>query len=287
MSEPAVKPSRRQELVKLGEVALDQLRGPVLAEVRRKLAAWRDPRARLLRQRRRAKRTATGTAATAGVFGAGAVTSASVSTLWQWGGEAGLLLQDVTTFGLSGLAVLTGVGAVSAGLRYRRLKKTPLPDPAPEPVTLPPQGSAARQPMVRLRDAERSLHGALAQLTAVGAGSAAADARGIADSTAAQLRLLAQRLVAVEAAIPHAPVADKAALRADVQRLREELDEGVDGYGALVAAAGRAVAASGAPEQKHLLQDATDRLAGLAAGLRELFGPGATSEPPQRRSDPA
>ncbi len=127
----------------------------------------------------------------------------------------------------------------------------------------------------------------MAQLTSAGAGSAATDARSTADSAAAELRRVADRLVAVEAAIPHAPAAEKPALRADVRRLRAELDEGLDGYGTLVAAAGRAVAASGAPEQKHLMLDATDRLAGLAAGLRELFGPGGPAPDPRRRSDPA
>lgn len=279
--------SRKQELAQLGEAALEQLRGPLLSEVRRKFATWRDPRARLLRQRKRAKRTAAGSTVSTGVFGAGAFVSASTPTFWGMWGDLGWLFQDVATFGLGGVAVASGVGAVSAGLKYRRLMKMPLPEPLPEPAALPPQGSAAREPMQRLRDAEQSLHRALAQLMSAGAGSAAADARGTADSAAAELRRVAERLVAVEAALPHAPAAQKSALRADVQRLRQELDEGLDGYGALVAAAGRAVAASGASEQKYLMQDATDRLAGLAAGLREMFGPGGPGSDPQRRSDPA
>ncbi|MEV0704506.1 hypothetical protein AB0I53_42225 [Saccharopolyspora sp. NPDC050389] len=277
--------SRKQELTQLGEAALEQLRGPLFSEVRRKFANWRDPRARLLRQRKRAKRTAVGSAASAGVFGAGAAASATLPGMWAALGDMGWFLQDVSTLGLGGIAVVSGVGAVNVGLKYRRLMKTPLPEPQPEPAALPSQGSAAREPMQRLRDAEQSLHRALAQLTSAGAGSAAADARGTADSAAAELRRVAERLVAVEAAIPHAPEAQKPALRADVQRLREELDEGLDGYGGLVAAAGRAVAASGASEQKYLMQDATDRLAGLAAGLRELFGPDGPGADPQRRSD--
>jgi hypothetical protein len=54
--------------------------------------------------------------------------------------------------------------------------------------------------------------------------------------------------------------------------LREQLEDGVEEYGALVAAAGRTVAAtdSGMPEAKDALTDATDRLAGLASALREL-----------------
>ena len=47
---------RGQEIVQWGEAALEQLCGPVFEQVRNKFAQWRDPRARLLRQRRRAKR---------------------------------------------------------------------------------------------------------------------------------------------------------------------------------------------------------------------------------------
>ncbi|MEV0085907.1 hypothetical protein [Saccharopolyspora sp. NPDC050642] len=276
--------SRKQELTQLGEAALEQMRGPLLSEVRRRFANWRDPRARLLRQRKRTKRAAAGSAASAGVFGAGAAASASLPEMWGALGGLGEFLQYTSTVGLGGLAVISGVGAVKVGLKYRRLMRTPLPEPQPEPAALPPQGSAARVPMQRLRDAEQSLRHALTQLTSAGAGSAAADARATADIAAAELRRVAERIVAVEAAIPHAPETQKPALQADVQRLREELDEGLDGYGGLVAAAGRAVAASGAPEQKYLMQDATDRLAGLAAGLREIFGPDGPSADPQRRS---
>ncbi|GAA4829813.1 phage shock envelope stress response protein PspM [Saccharopolyspora rosea] len=264
--------SRRNELAQWGEAALEQLRGPVLTEVRRTLARWRDPRARLLRQRRRAKRAATGSAVTAGVFGAGAYTSATAPGLWEMWGSWAHGVQEFATFGLGGIAVAAGVGAVGAGTRYWKLRKAPLPEAPPQPVELPPQDSRAREPMRRLRDAEQSLHRALVQLTSAGAGEAAADARRTADSAAVELRRGADRLVAVEEAAPHAPAAERAELHADADRLRAELDEGVEGYGRLVAAAGRAVAASGSTEQAHLLQDATDRLAGLAAGLRELFG---------------
>lgn len=273
--------SRKRELAQLGEEALEQLRGPVLTEFRRRFASWRDPRARLLRQRRRAKRTTTGGAATAGVFGAGAVGTGV--------GQAGLAADsgidaffwDVSTFGMGGVAVAGAAVAVRFGVKYRALKRTPLPPERPAPVELPAAGSAARPSMQRLRDAEQTLHAALSELGAVGAGAGAAEARATADHTAAELRRGAQRLVAVESAIRHAPESQKHALREDVQRLRGELDEGVDGYGGLVAAAGQAVAASGSVEQTHLLQDATDRLAGLADGMREVFGD--PDSPPQLR----
>ncbi|MFC7340681.1 phage shock envelope stress response protein PspM [Saccharopolyspora griseoalba] len=264
--------SRKREIAQLGEEALETLRGPVLTEVRRRFASWRDPRAKLLRQRKRAKRTATGGAATAGVFGAGAVgTGVGQATL-----AAGSGLEEVvwglSSFGMGGVAAAGAAVAVGFGVKYRRLKRTPLPPERPDPVALPAAGSAARPSMQRLRDAEESLHAALSELGAIGAGAAAADARATADHTAAELRRGAQRLVAVESAIRHAPESQKGALREDVERLRGELDEGVDGYGGLVAAAGQALAASGSVEQTHLLQDATDKLAGLADGMREVFG---------------
>ncbi|CAM05060.1 hypothetical protein A8924_6220 [Saccharopolyspora erythraea NRRL 2338] len=278
------KPSR-QELAQWGEAAMEQLRGPVLTNVRRKIAQWRDPRARLLRQRRRAKRTTVGSAVTTGVLGAGSYASFAMDAMWAAAGSLGEVAQQGAVFGLGGLAVASGAATVGAGLKYRRLKRTPLPEAAPDPVELPPAGSQAREPMRRLRDAEQSLHGALAQLTATGTGSEAVDARATADQTATALRQVAARLQAVEAAIQHAPASDRPALEDDVRKLRAELDEGIDTYCGLVAAAGRAVAASGAPEQKYLIQDATDRLVGLAAALQELSGAGPRAEDPASRLD--
>ena len=261
--------SRKRELAQWGEVALDTLRGPVATEVRRKWADWRDPRARLVRRRKAAKRVAGTSATAAGVFGLGAVTSWMTPIVdsvffWQWAGETAAV-------GLGGVAVAGGVGAVSAGLKYRKLKNTPLPEPSASEL-LPAPGSVARPPMQRLREAEQTLNAALAELTSAGAGASAAEARATADAAAAELRRGGQRLVAVESAMRYAPPAEQSELKSDVDRLRAELDEGVSSYGGVVAAAGRAVAASGAGEQRHLLQDATDRLAGLAVGMREVFG---------------
>lgn len=263
---------RKEELAELGETALKQLRGPVLTGLRKKLASWRDPRARLLRQRKRAKATTATGAITTGTFGVGSFVTISPESLGLQVSENLGTMLDLSGFGLGGLAVLTGAGTIGAGIRYRRLKRTPLPEAPPEPVDLPPQDSEAHEPMRRLQDAEQSLHRSLMQLTAAGVAHSVADTRATADGAAQELRQLAARLQAVESALPHAPEPDKETLRADVRELRRELDEGVDGYGGLVAATSRAVAASGAPEQKDLLQDATDRLAGLASALRELSG---------------
>ena len=58
-----------------------------------------------------------------------------------------------------------------------------------------------------------------------------------------------------------------------VRRLREELDEGLDGYRHLVAAA----SSSAGPKQE--LTEATDHLAGLAVALRELSEYAASTPP--------
>lgn len=270
-------PRRKNELAEWGEAALRELRGPVFGQVRRKLAQWRDPRARLLRKRKRARQNATAGAVSTGGLGAGAYVSFAPH---QFGIPVapGMLETslDVAAFGLGGVAVAAAFGSFAEWRRYRRLLKTPLPEPAPEPVELPPSGSRAREPMRLLRDAEQSMHQALTQLTVDGFGEAD-DARATANRAATALREVASRLQAVEAALPHVPATEQEELRADATRLRDELDEGIEGYRYLVAAAGRAVAASGAPEQRHAVQDATDRLAGLATALHELgWGSGTT-----------
>ncbi|WP_092977631.1 phage shock envelope stress response protein PspM [Actinopolyspora lacussalsi] len=256
------------------DYALQQLRGPVLTGVRRRIAAWRDPRARLIRRRNRAKRTAVGSGMTTGVFGGGAYLAYAPETIGLPADSAGDVLLDLASLGLGGMALAAGVGTVGAIRRYRRLNRTPLPEPPPEPISLPTRESAAHEPMRRLRDAEQSLYISLSRLSEnVGqSDEPVAEARGTAAEVATTLRSVADRLVAVEATVEHAPEGERAQLRADVRRMRAELDDGVERYGALVAAAGRAVAASGGEQHGHQLRDATDRLAGLASALRELSG---------------
>ncbi|MCA1186923.1 MULTISPECIES: hypothetical protein [unclassified Saccharopolyspora] len=278
-------PPRKNELAAWGEAALRELRGPVVGEVRRKLAQWRDPRARLLRKRKRARQNATAGTVGTGVLGVGAYGAYAPHAFGLPVGAGALeTMLDVAAFGVGGVAVAAAFGTVAEWRRYRRLLRTPLPEAAPEPVELPPNGSQAREPMRLLRDAEQSLHQALTQLGG-GGFEEATDARATADRAATALREVASRLQAVEAALPHVPATEQADLRADVRRLRAELDEGVEGYRYLVAAAGRAVAASGAPEQRHAVQDATDRLAGLATALHELgWGSGTAGSADQPRT---
>ncbi len=274
--------SPRRELEQRGRAALQQLRGPVLTGIQQKLAAWRDPRARLLRRRRRAKRTTAGGAVATGTFGGGAFLAYSPETAGIAAApELPELLLDAAGFGLGALTVAAGAGTVGAALRHRRLKKTPLPDPAPAPVTLPPEDSRAHPPMRSLRDAEQSMHAVLGQLKrSRGVDDDPVDeSRATAASAAASLRAVADRLQAVEAAIPHVPDAEREALRTDADHIAAELDEGLEGYRGLVAAAGRAVAANAPADQRYLVQEATDRLAGLALALRELSGDGEADPP--------
>nr|WP_052478228.1 hypothetical protein [Kibdelosporangium sp. MJ126-NF4]CEL16867.1 POSSIBLE CONSERVED MEMBRANE ALANINE RICH PROTEIN [Kibdelosporangium sp. MJ126-NF4]CTQ91905.1 POSSIBLE CONSERVED MEMBRANE ALANINE RICH PROTEIN [Kibdelosporangium sp. MJ126-NF4] len=253
---------RKGDFLELRQLVEKQLRGPVVDQVRSQLSRWSDPAAKL---ERRKKRTAAAMwffiflALLLGVVGAVIVTGTAATAVLS-GAVAGV-------FALGSLAL----GARS-GVRLRRLNRAPLPTATP---SLPPARSAAREPMERLGDAERVLADLLRQLSsprsAVPADSVD-EARRTGAEAAAALREVAAELQAVERARDMAPAADQAALADGVRRLREQLDEGLEGYGTLIAAAGRLVAASssGGPDN-NALTDATDRLHGLAVALREIF----------------
>ncbi|GAB3477367.1 phage shock envelope stress response protein PspM [Amycolatopsis cihanbeyliensis] len=240
---------------------------PVVAELKSKWERWNEPAAKLERRKRRTSRALTlwivltilsGLAVVAGVTGASTV--------------SGLVLGGVAA------AVVFGALGVRAGMRLRTLNRTELPaSTAPPP--LPPSTSVARGPMERLAESEASLTELLTQLAKPPAGVSVTvpevsveDARATADEAAAALRSLAARIQAIERATENTPATERGQLEAAVHGLVEQLEEGLEEYGSLVAAAGRAVAASsgGAQPAKESLTDATDRLAGLAMALREL-----------------
>jgi hypothetical protein len=137
---------------------------------------------------------------------------------------------------------------------------------------LPPKSSIGRAPMERLAEAESTLAELLAQISRGGSipPESIEHTRRTGADAALVLRRVAAQLHAVERARDHAPHLERGPLADAVRALRIQLDEGVDGYGSLVAAAGRVLAASslGGPNQE--LTDATDHLAGLAVALREL-----------------
>ncbi|GAA4026383.1 hypothetical protein GCM10022247_59000 [Allokutzneria multivorans] len=267
----------RDELTKLGELVVKQLRtsgeltkhlrgaADAVDGVQRKLSAWRDPRAKMIRQRKRSVRRIwfrTTLAAAAGVVA------------FFVGGDPGSL--ELSEAALGTVSVLSAAAATSAGVRSYKLHKTPLPEPAAPPPPLPPSSSAARGPMRELAEAEALLSDLLTQLATPRNGvppvplESVGESRAIAAEAAIAIREVAAQLRAVEQARDVAPEHQRAGLDAAVARLLHELVEGVEGYRGLVAAAGSAVAESTTMRPMHALEDATDRLAGLAAALREL-----------------
>jgi hypothetical protein len=253
---------RRGEFAELRQLVERQLRGQVADQVRTHLSRWTDPAAKLQRRKKRAS-----------------------SAMWLFL-FLGLLLGVVgfvmiTTGGpnalLTGMVVgVFGAGSLMlggrSGMRLRALNRTALPAAAP---SLPPVKSLAREPMERLEDAERALHELLRQLSSPRSTvprESIEEARTTAAEAAGALREVADQLQSVERARDLAPPRDRATLAEGVGSLRNQLDQGLDGYGSLIAAAGRLVAASstGGPD-RQALTDASDRLHGLAVALRELF----------------
>ncbi|HEY2724853.1 MAG TPA: hypothetical protein VGI84_09220 [Pseudonocardiaceae bacterium] len=251
-------------------------------QARRAVASVRDPRAKALRRRRRARRAL---ALRSGVALVAGTVTAVIGT------SSGLELSEV---GAGAVTVLAAVGAGVAGVRCIRLWRSPLPAAHPPPSPpLPPPGSAAREPLARLAVAEAGLADVLAVLSRPRHGVPLVAAETIESTRAAaaeagsSLRGTAEAIRAVERAAALQPAAaeppeppeqtdqtdqtdQRAGLLDAVAALRRQLDEGVDEICALVAAAGAVVSAAGPHHRPAALAEATDRLTGLAVGLREL-----------------
>lgn len=221
----------------------------VVSGVRDGLTAFRDPAARLRRQRRRAR------------WGLG-VRGAPTAAVSVVAGEAIANGAEVVGGFVAVVAAAGLVSTTAAARRVWRLHHVPMPEPRPP---MPPRRSVARAPIERLTIAER----ALAELLAI-LGPAAVDTGADAAAAAQELRAYAARVVAVESAGSSQAAGG---LTAAVRAMGGRLADGVAGYERLVSAAGEAVAAGQrepAPLALQDLSDAADRLAGLASGLREL-----------------
>jgi hypothetical protein len=254
-----------RSLLRLSRALGRGARHPAVSELRERVAGWRDPRARALRKRRRAAKITT-----------------------AWGGltavVAGLDAGEFATAVHPGLGAYITAGAcvllagvtTNSGMQTYRLYREPLPPSPPRKQALPPATSVARAPVERLSVCERSLFDVLGQLTSMQAAlprNSVDAARGAAEEAAARLRGLASRVQAVERARAAAPSNERASLDAAVHELGGHLDAGVEDYGRLVAAAGRTVAAgsgNGDRQSRHAVVEATDRLQGLAAALKDL-----------------
>jgi hypothetical protein len=196
-----------------------------------------------------------------------------------WARAAGAVVFVIGFTQVNGLAAHLGVGALAVGCAASavvaswtawRLSRATPPTPPPAPVPLPARGSPARPAMERLAERETVLADLFGHL-----GAGADSARAVAADAAAALRVHAARVTSVDRARRGAPADSRASLDTALATLRGQLDAGVAGYDALVVAAADALSASASVEagDKVLtarLQDATDELAGLAAGLREV-----------------
>lgn len=227
-----------------------------VGEVARQIADWNDPAAKHERRKERAGRWLTIWSVLTVLCGVGIATGNLIF--------------------ITGL-VIFGALAMRGGMRLRQLQKM---TPPPPRRALPTWTSVTHPLMKRQARAETALHGLLEQLSSKQGGisvdpASVAEARATAADAASSLHGLADRIVAVERARESAPASERAELATAVATLRGQLADGVESYGGLVAAAGKAVAARGSglsgPTGPHAaLTDATDRLAGMAIALREL-----------------
>ncbi|MDX1874958.1 hypothetical protein SBI67_22790 [Mycolicibacterium sp. 120266] len=227
-----------------------------------KLASLADPRAKLLRKRRWARRL--------GWFFAGATAF--------WVAVTGLLASWSTPVWA---LIVTGAIAAAAAfpatllfLRYRWLRREPLPETG-APRRLPPRGSAARAPMVALASAERGLLSLLGVLQRSGLLPAdeLREISAVAAQTASAMAATAGEVTAMERAAAASPQS-RAHLTPTIRAFAVQLDSGARQYNEMVTAAAQLVSSVDSPmtAQRHRneLTGATDRLQGWAQAYGEL-----------------
>jgi hypothetical protein len=268
---------RANELRRLIALA-EQLRGPMMqqvAQVQNAVARRGDPEVQLQRRRARLERRRNWASRWLTVWSLVAAVCMvfAVAVILGALGDASDAVASII------IGLIAGTFAVRSGLRMRSLGQQakalgpgePLAPAAPV-WALPPKSSLAREPIERLSQGESTLAELLTQITRGGAVpvESVEHTRKTGADAALVLRRVASQLHAVERARDHAPPLERGPLADAVRSLRTQLDEGVDGYGSLVAAAGRVLAASSMGSRNQELTDATDHLAGLAVALREL-----------------
>jgi hypothetical protein len=237
--------------------------------VAQKISAAADPRARLLRRRRRALRWGV-------IFGVGCLFWIVVTgVLAAWGWFA--LLLEVT----GAIAVVLAIPATLLLLRYRWLRSEPLP--AQRPATtrrLPPPGSAARPAMYALGASERgffSLLGVIERGSMLPADEIR-DLSAAAAKTSAAMAATAAEVVSMERAAQYAE-SSRPYLAPTINAYTAQLSAGVRQYNEMVTAAAQLVSSAngdGAGPTRQRYRDelvgATDRLMGWAQAFDELGG---------------
>jgi MFS family permease len=242
--------------------------------VAQKISVVTDPRTRGLRRRRRALRWGL-------IFTVGVVFWALVTTLLaSWSTPFWVLLITML------IAAGEAIPATLLLLRYRWLRKEPLPSPRPANVRrLPPPGSAARRAMSALGASERGFFSLLGVMER-GAMLPTAEIRDLtaaANQTSAAMAATAAQVVSMERA-SHYTESSRPHLAPTINAFTAQLSEGVRQYNVMVTAAAQLVAsANGQPslggpvassQQRYReeLGDATDRLIGWAQAFDELGG---------------
>jgi hypothetical protein len=243
--------------------------------VAQKISAAADPRARLLRRRRRALRWGL-------IFSAGCLFWAAVTAvLAAWGWFA--LLLEITGF----IAAAQAIPATLFLLRYRWLRGEPLPaQRAANTRRLPPPSSAARSAMFALGASERGFFSLLGVIER-GNMLPAAEIRDLttaANKTASAMAATAAEVVSMERAVNSTPQS-RAYLVPTINAFTAQLSAGVRQYNEMVTAAAQLVSSvngaspdsgPGSPVSRQRYRDelvgATDRLVGWAQAFEELGG---------------
>lgn len=243
--------------------------------VAQKISAATDPRARLLRQRRRALRWGL-------IFSAGCVFWGVVTALLAAWGWFALLL--VIT---GSIAVAEAIPATLLLLRYRWLRGEPLPAQRPANTRrLPPSSSAARSAMSALGASERgffSLLGVMERGNMLPA-TEIRDLTTAANKTATAMAATAAEVVSMERAADCTPQS-RSYLVPTINAFTAQLSAGVRQYNEMVTAAAQlvssanndpldSIAGSSVSRQRYRdeLVGATDRLVGWAQAFDELGG---------------
>lgn len=237
--------------------------------VAQRLGATADQRAKMLRKRRWALRSAVFFTFSTGSWIAvtGVLASWDVIPAWV------LPIPASIAVGAAFLATLSF-------LRYRWLKREPLPSER-RVRRLPPWGSAARQPMTALNSAERGLFSLLGVMER-GRMLPADELRDVvaaANQTSATMAATANEVVSMEKAATAAPQS-RVHLAPTIRAFTAQLDSGVRQYNEMIEAAAQLVSSANtgsmssspmsAQRHRHELGNATDRLAGWAQAFDEL-----------------
>jgi hypothetical protein len=262
----AVKPGGRSGYRSVLQRGIDTVSeyADITADKIRRMA---DPRARLMRKRRWALRLSIFSAVTC-VFWV-----MVTALLASWSTPAWVLIFPGAF--AAGAAVPTTLWL----LRYRWLRKEPLPPPRPGVVRrLPAFGSAARGPMATLAAAERSMFsllGVIERAEMLPADEIREVTRA-ANAVGATMSATAADVVSMEKAVRATP-SSQSSLTPTINAFAAQLDHGVRQYNEMVNAAAQLVSTSSSPmsgqQHRNELVDATDRLLGWAQAFDELSRP--------------